>query len=88
MITIHSFVLLSFNYSHNAFHIPKLGFSTFGTISAAHFHYLSTHATCVTRVHVIGDFFHLRFRFTALDTGCLEKRVNSVCLEIRRNSMC
>ena len=46
--TIRYYVLLSFNYSHNTNHVPKFGFSTFGTISAFHFHHFSTHATCVT----------------------------------------
>ena len=33
--------------------------------------------------HVIGDFCHLRFRFMAPDTRCLEKPTNSDCLGIR-----
>ena len=52
---------------------PSFGFSTFGTISAVHFHHLSTHVRCVTCVHVIGGFCHLTFRFTAPDTRCLQK---------------
>ena len=67
---------------------PSFGFLTFGTISPIYFHHLSTHATCVTCVHVIGDFCNLRFHFTAPDTRCLEKRANFDCLGIQRNSTC
>ena len=37
---------------------------TFGTISAVHFHHLSNLVICVTRVHVIGDFCHIKCRFS------------------------
>ena len=80
------FVLLSFNNSNNANHVPKLGFFTFDIISAVHFDHPSTHATYVTWVHVMGDFCHIICRFTAPDTQCLEKLVNSDCLGIQRNS--
>ena len=63
---------------NNANHVPKHGFLTFSTISAVRFHHFSTHATCVTRVHVIGDFCHITCRFMAPDTRYLEKRANYV----------
>ena len=53
------------------------------------FHPLSNLVTCVTRVHVVGDFCHitcLSTHFTAPDTRCLEKSTNSDCLGIQLNS--
>ena len=51
------------SYSLNFHLIPSmsssLGFLTLCTISAIHFHPLSNLTTCVTRVHVIGDFCHI-----------------------------
>ena len=85
---MHNFVLLSFKTISIMIYVPKLGFLTFCTFSAINFHYFSTYVTCVTRVHVIGDFRHITRRFTAPDMRCLEKRANSDCLEIRRNSTC
>ena len=72
------------NKLNNVIYVPKLGFFlSFGTISAVHFHHLSTHVTCVTWVHVISDFCHITFRFMAPDTQCLEKHANSDYLGIR-----
>ena len=65
MTTIHSFVLFLINNSNNVIHVPSLGFLTLGTISAVRFYHLSNLVTCVTRVHVIGDFCHITCRFTA-----------------------
>ena len=46
--TIGSFVFFLIKNSNNATYVPFLGFLTLDTISAVHFHHLSTHATCVT----------------------------------------
>ena len=84
--TIQYFVFFPLRILLNPSTSSSFGFSTFVTISAVHFHHLSTHSTCVSCLHVIGDFCHLTFRFTAPVTRCLEKRVNSDYLGIRRNS--
>ena len=76
-----------FFFSQNSQCVPYLGFLTLDTMSAIHFHPLSTHATYVTRVHVICDFCHITYRFMAPDTRCLEKCANFDCLRIRRNLM-
>ena len=72
--------LVSFKNLNNDHYVPKLGFSTFCTISAVHFHHLSTHVTCITCVHVICDFYHISSCFSVPETRCLEKSVNSDCL--------
>ena len=59
IITVHIFVSYSLNFHLISSMSLRLGFFTLGTISAIHFHHLSTLATCVTRVHVIGDFGHI-----------------------------
>ena len=74
--------LVSFKNLNNDHYVPKLGFLTFGTISAVNFLHLSTHATCITCVHVICDFCHISSRFPAPETRCLEKCVNSDYLGI------
>ena len=68
---------VSFKNLNNDHYVPELGFSTFGTISAVHFHHLSTHVTCITCVHVIYYFCHISSRFSTPETRCLEKCVNS-----------
>ena len=74
--TIPTFVILSFNYSHNAFHVPKiLDFDTWHDLSHP---FPSSLYSC--------NLCHIIFHFMASDTRCLEKRANSDCLEIRRNS--
>ena len=45
---MHVLSLVSFKNLINDHYVPKLGFSTFDTISAVHFHHLSTHVTCAT----------------------------------------
>ena len=81
--TLLQFCLFLINKFKNSLCVHSLGFLTLCTISAVHFHHLSTHATCVTRVHVVGDFYHIPCHFMAPDTRCLKKRVNSDCLRIR-----
>ena len=63
--------------SLNDQYVPLLPDLRFGTTSAIHFHHFSTHTTYGTRVHVICDFRHIEKRFTAPETRCLEKRVDS-----------
>ena len=85
------FSILSFshlNNFHNANFVPLFPVLTFGSTSAVHFDHFSTHTTYVTLVLVICDFRHIENRFTAPEMRCLEKRVNSDCLGIRRNFMC
>ena len=74
--------LVSFKNLNNDHYVSKLGFLTFGTISAIHFHHLSTHVTCITCVHVICDFCHISSHFPVPETRCLEKHVNSDCIGI------
>ena len=83
--TVPVLSLVSFKNLNNDHYVPKLGFSTFGTISAVHFNHFSTHVTCITCVHVICDFCHISSHFQAPKTQCLKKRVNSDYLGIRRN---
>ena len=52
-------LIISLNFHLIPSMSSSLGFLTLGTISVIHFHPLSTHTTCVTRVHVIGNFFHI-----------------------------
>ena len=80
------FCLFLIKLPFNSQGVPSSRYLTHGSIQAIHFHTLSTHAICVTRVHVIGDFCHITCRLTAPDTQCFEKRANSGCLGIRRNS--
>ena len=42
------FVFSPFKNLNNDHYVPKLGFSTFCTISIVHFYHFSTHATCLT----------------------------------------
>ena len=53
------FRLIIINISINSIYVHFLDFLTLDTISAIHFHHLSTHATCVICVHVVGDFCHI-----------------------------
>ena len=82
--TIH-YLSFSFKLPNNAYFVPYFRFSTFGTIPAVHFHHLSTHATCITCIHVICDFCHISSHFPAPETRCIEKRVGLVneILEMR-----
>ena len=84
--TMHYFVFFQFNNLINSQYVPSSRFLPLGTIPTIHFHHLSTHATCITCVHVICDFCHISSHFSAPETRCLEKCVNSDCLRIRRNS--
>ena len=58
-MTLFQFCPIIIKHSHNSLRVPSLGFLTLGTISAIHFHHLSSLVTCVKRVHVIGDFCHI-----------------------------
>ena len=78
-----SFKLIPFMFFSLDFmdHLPH------GSIYAVHLHPISNHATCVTWVHVVGDFFH---------TACLSQAVirhptpgdsKNVKFRLSRNSM-
>ena len=54
-----SFVLTLIKLSNNVFHILKSWILTLDIILAIHFHPLSTLATCVIIVHIVGDFCHI-----------------------------
>ena len=53
------FCLIIIKLLFNSHHVPSSRFLTLGTIYAVRFYHLSNLATCVIRVHVIGDFCHI-----------------------------
>ena len=64
--TIEYFVLSNLRIPKMTSMSPSFGFSTFGTTLAVHFHHFSIHATCITCIHVIGDFCHIKICFPAV----------------------
>ena len=52
--TLLVFCPIIIKHYHNSICVSSLGFLTLETISAIHFHHLSSLVTCVTRLHVIG----------------------------------